>query len=424
MSASDHHLQQTETPARTPSRQKRLAWLIPILAWAMFIAGLAIRFGGDFSKFIIAGDQFCDRASTPANLHVYNDFAGYDGQFYYRMSLAPFNFAPIAHGIRMDDICYRSQRWLYPLIVYCASLGHERAVPAMMILVDITAVGIIALLFSRLLESHQYPPLWAAGLSLYPGLLISLSRDLTEAVAAAFLLGGCYFFCLKRYKTSSALLLCAVFTRETAALLPGIWCAQKIAGRMIPITDKQSTGADFPFYLAAIPVLGAMVSHVAVIHASGSMSVHGAAGENETIPFVGFYILSFPFSGIYASLSNSVHDLLQAERFFSKQGLFCAINIIQLAAMTLFFGFTAWIAMWNIRGRLSLWALPALAYLTLNVCLMDYVWNDPSAYLRSATEAYLLGSLLALMAAERRALMTISLLTSINWLCWCVIMLI
>src|SRR3954447_9864368 len=90
------------------------AVIITAAAYAAFV-GCRLDAVGDWSRFVSAGDQYCDPTATPEALFVAKNSSGYDGQFYYRLSLAPFSHRAIERGIRFDSPPYRSQRIIYPL---------------------------------------------------------------------------------------------------------------------------------------------------------------------------------------------------------------------------------------------------------------------------------------------------------------------
>src|ERR1700677_4129602 len=54
-------------------------------------------------RFVVAGSNFASPGRVPKDLPVGNG-AGYDGQFYYRLALDPFDLAHSAFGIRLDSL--------------------------------------------------------------------------------------------------------------------------------------------------------------------------------------------------------------------------------------------------------------------------------------------------------------------------------
>jgi hypothetical protein len=72
-----------------------------ILAVAFVLVRLGIAAHGDISVFVQAGTQFVNPSRAPHGLAIRSG-AGYDGQFYYRLALEPWNLARSAHGITFD----------------------------------------------------------------------------------------------------------------------------------------------------------------------------------------------------------------------------------------------------------------------------------------------------------------------------------
>ena len=174
--------------------------------------------GFDPSAFVLAGDQFCDPSLTPRSLRIYAGSSGYDGQFFYRFSRSPFTFGTTEYGITIDLPAYRQQRIVYPLAAWVLSLGRTNLVPAALLLANYAALcllGWLAGCYVRALGRHA---LWALVVPLYPGFLLTLSRDLAEIVEVAFLLGG--FLALRQGRSIIAglSLTLAALTKETAML--------------------------------------------------------------------------------------------------------------------------------------------------------------------------------------------------------------
>ena len=88
------------------------AFALTLLVYTLFVAHQLSLVHFDASRFVVAGDFFCDTAKTPPSLHVLPDSAGYDGQFYYRLALNPWSDQREEYGIRLDAPTTRSSRIL------------------------------------------------------------------------------------------------------------------------------------------------------------------------------------------------------------------------------------------------------------------------------------------------------------------------
>ena len=76
--------------------------IIAFLGWLGFaLARWQIWDHGHLSLFIMAGHTYTHRSQLPPGL-LRVPSAGYDGQFYYRLALDPFNWHHTAFGITMD----------------------------------------------------------------------------------------------------------------------------------------------------------------------------------------------------------------------------------------------------------------------------------------------------------------------------------
>ncbi|MDP9361442.1 MAG: hypothetical protein M3P29_08325, partial [Acidobacteriota bacterium] len=190
---------------------------------------------GDVSRFVIAGGTNVDARKVPAGLTVIPNIGGYDGITFYRLALDPFTREQTAFGITLDNPPYRQQRIGYPFIVWMLSLGHARWVPALLVAVNIAAaaaMGAFAGAFAKRFGQHA---LWGVIVPLYPGFVLTFSRDLAEIVAAAFVMGAIWAITARRNTTAALLLTCAILTREPALLLAfalaGAWLIERLLRR-------------------------------------------------------------------------------------------------------------------------------------------------------------------------------------------------
>lgn len=196
-------------------------------------------------RFIFAGDHFVNEAELSPVINVLPNSYGYDGQFYYRFALDPFTSVKDSEGIMLDQPALRHQRILYSLTVHFLSLGKDNYKDDLMVLVNfvaILALAVVGVLWARELGVG---PLWGGFVVLYPGLIFSLSRNLTEIVATVFGLGALLFFKRKLYVWTAIFLTLALFTRETTLIyLLGIGLVilrdlikrKKVLGQSIAVT--------------------------------------------------------------------------------------------------------------------------------------------------------------------------------------------
>src|SRR5437660_2227407 len=194
------------------------AIVIAICYVTFFVLLLRTR-GGDVSLFVIAGGVNVDASKVPAGLTVIPNIGGYDGIWFYRLAINPFTRVQAAHGIRIDNPPYRQQRVMYPLIVWLLALGHVTWIPGLLVIVNILAAAMMAAFGGAFAKRFRLHALWGVIVPLYPGFVLSFSRDLAEIVAAAFAMGAIWALTSRRNTAAALLLTCAVLTRETTLLL-------------------------------------------------------------------------------------------------------------------------------------------------------------------------------------------------------------
>ncbi|HEY1698866.1 MAG TPA: hypothetical protein VGG75_04005 [Trebonia sp.] len=194
------------------------ASVIALLAWAGFVlARLNVWAKGDITYFIMSGVTYSHSAQMyPRIQHVSS--AGYDGQFYYRFALNPFNWHPTAYGITVDHN-YRYTRIGYPLVTWLLSAGHAAAVPVMLVMVNlacVAAIGWLGAVFARDSGRHA---LWGLLFVAYFGLVISVGRDTAEPLADACLLAALLLYRRGRYVWAALLLMYGVITNEPILIM-------------------------------------------------------------------------------------------------------------------------------------------------------------------------------------------------------------
>lgn len=206
-----------EAPSRDVRKSAAAVALATLLLYGAFVFVQLRRHNFNPTIFITAGEEFTDR-TAPAGLLVAPHSSGYDGQFYYRIACDPFSTQPIAVGIHFDYPVYRLQRIGYPFLVWMLSLGNRAAVPWMMIIVNLAAlagIGAAAVIATRELRV----PAWSClAIALYPGFLLSVSRDLVEPLEVLLLMIALVLLQRQRIVLAACALALAALTKETSLL--------------------------------------------------------------------------------------------------------------------------------------------------------------------------------------------------------------
>jgi hypothetical protein len=350
-----------KTSVRSRLNSPLLPLLVVAVAYCAFLnARLAVH-GYDPSAFVMAGDEWCNPERVPASLTVQPRSPGYDGQWYYRLALDPFLTQADDHGVRLPSPSYRQQRLLYPLLTWMLSLGRPSLVPAALILVNYLALCALGWVGGRYAQSLKQHALWGVAFALYPGLLLSLARDLTEILEVTLLLSGLLLLRRRRQLWAALLLASAVLTRETAvgAVLV-LWLAPVWGGR-----GKRKVA----WPVAVIPLATFCLWQGLLFWRWGQFSV-GASTRR----------LGLPFGGILGSCLENAH---------SRGGLpllwLTEVTFLLALAVAVLSSLRASAA--SVVEKAS-WAL----YAALALFLTRAVWLEDWAFLRVVSEFYVLGA--------------------------------
>ncbi len=243
------------------------------------------------SFFIVAGSDFVDSNLTLTPILVQKG-QGYDGQFFYKYAINPFNFDGFKYGVRVDLPNYRMQRIGYPLFVWLIAFGNCKLIPFSLIITNVLAfIGII--FFSiKIVTLYKANLIYSLIPLLFCGLYMSLSRNLSE-VFELFCFSGCiYYFIVKKPINFSFFTSITLLTRETSiiAIAPliffSIFYVFKNNGKLINIL----------FYLIPITI---MLSWKIIIQFNVLNSEITDGYNHLGFPFYGIirgFILNFNFS--------------------------------------------------------------------------------------------------------------------------------
>jgi hypothetical protein len=206
-----------EAQSRDVRKSAAAVALATLLLYAAFVVVQLQRHDFNPTIFVTAGDEFTDR-TTPPGLLVAQHSSGYDGQFYYRIACDPFSTQPVAAGVHFDYPAYRLQRIGYPFLVWMLSLGNRAAVPWVMIVVNLAALAGIGA--AAVIATRDLPvPAWSClAIALYPGFLLSVSRDLVEPLEVLLLMIALVLVQRNRLVIAACVLALAALTKETSLL--------------------------------------------------------------------------------------------------------------------------------------------------------------------------------------------------------------
>lgn len=345
------------------------------LAIYTFYAAAQLRaFGWDVALFACFGDTFTDPNGAPDGVTVHRNSDGYDGQFFYRLAVAPFSREERAAGVRFDFPVYRMQRIGYPLLAFATSGGHPRAALWTLLLMNVVALAIVAGLAAAATDS------WSGlAAALHPGFVLTVTRDLAEATEAAFVVGAVLALTRGRKVAAALLLTAGVLSKETAVFAAVAFLGADVLQRRLDRGDA--------VYLLPI---GVFFGWKALLFQLWGFPFNFGASEHVGLPFGGF-VAKF----VEAFAAGAAERVLVLEML-----LLAAFLILVLRA-----SFTSTMPL-GVK-------LACLAYGALLFTLGRGFWVEDWAFLRAATGFVLLGILIGLTSPHRR---TVFALTAASWL--------
>ncbi|MDT4891984.1 MAG: hypothetical protein QOE97_1019 [Pseudonocardiales bacterium] len=349
-------------PARVAAIAGLIACCYMVLQWT--------QNAHDVSRFIVVGRLFVTPPGPP-DVHV-TPHAGYDGQFYYRMALAPGQLDGIVNGLHLDS-GLRRQRIFYPFLSWVLSAGNPRLIPTMLIEVNLAALTLLAGCGARLAQVNGRHAAWGFAFAGYAGFVTTLNRDLTELTSAALTVAALLALALRRPVLATLALVLDVLTRETAvALVAGIavwriW--QIVRGRTRPGV------ADLQWLLPAVAF---------TIWQWVNASRYGTPPLRDERNNRGRFIVS------------AWQSVIEAATHLNRLHLIFIGGVLSLAVLVLgvFFELR--------RSRPPAYLVVTLAVLTLlALSLSRSVWNQDPDELRTFAEIHVLG--LAILMHARRS---------------------
>jgi hypothetical protein len=203
------------------ANQPLVPGIIALLAWLAFVlARWQVWARGNFARFVLLGTTYSHARYLPKGMVIGDPHAkGYDGQFYYRLAINPFNWHHTAYGITMDQ-SYRYTRIGYPLLAWLGSFGQHQAVPVALVVINLLCVAAMAVLGAMFAQQAGRHALWGLAFAAYFGLVISVGRDTAEPLAEACMLGGLLAYRQGRWILAAVVFAYGGLTRETILLAP------------------------------------------------------------------------------------------------------------------------------------------------------------------------------------------------------------
>ena len=346
-----------------------------LAVYAAAIAPALLRHHFDPSVFIVAGDRVVDRTQLASPIIVHSNSDGYDGEYYYRLALAPFDLGQPLFGVTLDSPPWRMQRVVYPLLAWTVSLGQAWLVPWTLLLLNLAGIAVVALFAARLTQQLELAPLTALAIAMWPGFLVSITHDTTEIVAASFVLAALDRYFAGQLWAFAVLGAVAGLTRETSLLIPG--------GVLLYELYSRNFRAVFAGAAALLPFL---------VWRQVQPLLWGTA-QTSTIA----NNITWPLAGITGAVASMIFG-----GYVTQTGVKGFILRSYALVSTVFLlGFSVMVALAGVRGLrkvlLVAW-LPTAA--VVSVLSARGPWIDPIAFFRAFTECWIVGCLV--LGAEIR----------------------
>ncbi len=356
-----------------------------ILAMALVLVRLAVAAHGDVSNFIQAGTQFVNPTKAPHGLAI-RPGAGYDGQYYYRLALEPWNLAWSAHGITFD-FALRRQRIVYSWLTWMFSGGQTAAVPYVLVGVNIVMLALMGFFSGKWAQSLGRHALWGLLPAGYFGMVWSLDRDLTEITAITLVVAGIVAWRSTRFVLAGFAFSGAVLSRETAMLV----VAALLVTRTVELARRRDHfgRSDSAWVIPLIVFTGWQAMCLA---AYGKLPLTSEKGNAAT-----------PFSG-------AVHVVLGWIEHPKLTNLLELIQLVMLIAVIV-------LAFFHLReSRSSSFERLAFVFaVILLAVLSSSVWNNDPREFRTMVDVFVLGSGVLLGSKSFRPLV----FTGLTWGVWC-----
>jgi len=348
----------------------------------------------DPTYFIVAGRLLYDQSRSPQHVIVLSR-DGYDGQYCYGLALDPLTKERERYGITVDNISYRGQRILYPVLAHLLGLGRIGWVPWSLIVVNYLAVCWLAFSAARLAELFALPAIYGLAIPFLPGVIMGLARDLSDPLALSLMVFSLLLLHSRRIIPAAAVMALAVLARETVVLLAGalfihsVWLSWQ----------KRSTWSQSSLF--AIPLATYAAWQLCLRVRWGHFGLVGGNANLGRVPLTS--LISFVVQAAHFPRGLPIAQFMQ--RLFLVGELLFLGEMVILAAIV------------SVRSPVDPGVkLAWLFYFVLAVCLSEIVWVEDWAFMRGCGEMLALG-IVILMGARDRRFLSISLVSTIAvWL--------
>jgi hypothetical protein len=182
------------------------------------------------------------------------------------------------HGPSGNESGRRYARILYPMAARVAAAGQTGAIPYAMLIINLLAIGAGTWAIALWLQRHGRWPYYAILYGLWPGMVFTVFRDLSEPLAYCLAALAVLAFDRRRVRLACALLALALLARETVIVFA-------VAGAVALWLSDRRWQRPLAFFGGAVaPMVVWRVIVYEWLHAS---PLESAGGARVIIPFYG-----------------------------------------------------------------------------------------------------------------------------------------
>lgn len=344
-----------------------------LLAFALILLLTIFRWnkgGQNFSFFITAGSDYVDSSKNVNNIIIQKG-QGYDGQFFYKLALNPFNFNKEYQGVILDVPSYRIQRIAYPLAVWLLAFGNPSSIPFSLVLVNILSFLGIIFFTKKIIDHLNADKIYAILPFFLCGIYMSFSRDLSEVLELFFFVITVYYYLLNKNILFVIFSTLTIFTRETSMI-----CLMPLA--LFKIFECKFHYKKIVLFI--IPFLGFLLWKIFLLKHIEN------ANMNQ-----GYNHLGFPFKGI---IDGFLFNLNFTDTKHSVEFLFWILLLIWNIFL-IYFSLKAILKIkFNTNNSFAVFSLIYIFWLILACCFTQTIYVDDWGFVRVFSLWNLVGFLL------------------------------
>ena len=368
--------------------------LLIFLNYLFFFILLFIIYNFDISQFA-QFSQFTDKDRIPFKINPI-DSTGYDGQFYVRLALNPFELDWSHDNLPEGNLSYRYSRIGFPLILWMFSFFIQEYIIYVSIFINIFGILLIYEINKHNFQLLNINKKYAIFVAFLPGYYFVISRITSEIYEIVFISLALLFFLRKRFFLFSVFTLFAILIRETAIIFYVIIFTYCLLNKYYRTK----------IHIFIIPAIGFLLWQIFLFISFTKIPFGTGANVNFSLPFRGiieifylpryqnnilqgltyifeyFFILSICFLCFYKIKKENFYDFV----FLSFIAYFIFFLILNEVVLGTDWGFM------RILLELSYFStifVLKLRYIKINYLVLTYVSINFFVILRIIVEQYL-----------------------------------